>query len=469
MGADMRMIHGMRTTWFALLSAAAACGGGSAAPQADASLPDARSPLPDTRSCPTSARTCTATDAPSYRACVAQVGANAVDIVQVAGTISCGPTDDCGGTIVSPSRPIVIVGVPAGSGFHRTGGYGKSLIDISGANDLTIADLHIDEEQTTTCDVALPGSCADSIFVHNSTGVHVSNVVAEWGKHIGMSFSQVNGLTVRGSTFRGSAVDGLWMDHVSADLDSTDVHIENNLFVDVHSNGLHFAARGTVDRPSTVAGNTFQHNHWDTVYSVCGPMGNQPCAGGQFDVEAYSDQVVIQDNTIIAGRIEPHPELGTTGIEFAPPTFDLMNIVVVHNDIHDNSGWGIIADGDYTTAANITLTDNRLYNDRFGDIVFTGSIESGNCTMASCAFTLPTGTLSAQPQSCAPAACTTTLTWSTSAAVGVQLRSGRTVVATAASGSQAVTLAAPGIVDLYAGPTLLATVTVTAAAPPGCP
>ncbi len=414
-------------------------------------------------------RSCRAVDAASFRTCFDRVGEDEVDEVQVAARISCSGPGACAGVLRGIARPVWVHGTTADAGLHRTDSYTYPLLLIDGSSDVTVSDLALDEG-VNACDAS---PCSSTVVVLDSMRVRFERLDVSSVKVMGIEGARTEDLVVRDSTFTASGVHAIWLANWP-DAVSGRVRIENNHFVDGPGNAILFAAIAAVERPSHISGNTFVHNHYDALYDVCGPAGDTPCPGGQLLIEHQTRHLVIENNVIRDGRLERYPDYGISGIEFAPA--DISDVIVAHNDIHDNTGAGIIMNvPTEPTVARVTIQDNRLYGNG-SNIVFPGATSSGNCTSADCPFVLPTGDVSAAPNPCVlpepDGACTSTLSWSSAEARAIQvLVDGTGVFSVNPGGVQDAPWigAAPARFELYGSATLLAEITVRGTHPDACP
>lgn len=451
-------------------------------------------------------RTCDASDSLTYRLCLDEVARNVSDVIQIHGTIECASNLDCLApgarySIDSPGRPITVVGATPGAGFHRTGGYEQvALISARHANGLTISDLVFDEDQSKVCRQVAGANCRSTIEVNDSSAVRVLRVKINWSKGFGVAIDHVNGLFIRDSTLRGAYLGGIWATRPSVTGTSTAVHIENNLFVDCHGGAMDLSARGTVEyapdvvtRPSTITGNTIQHNGWDgsvVTLPAPPPVGcGGPCGGGQLVLERYTSHLVIANNTISDGA-DVAPGVRTDGIEITQEK-PIEDINIHDNNIFNNRGNGVVGDGTSYGSGEISIHNNRFAcnNPSASYTQVSPSLAANaynNCTestsscrpqpsAARCPYAVPTGSLAATPNPCTigpSGTCATTLSYSTSDATNLNLRvpAGRISIGPYASGTRdlAGVTDIPEEVDLYSDETYLGKADVVGQDPTAC-
>jgi SAM-dependent methyltransferase len=178
----------------------------------------------------------------------------------------------------------------------------------------------------------------------------------------GISIVGSSGITIRRSTFSRAGLHGIW---VSPQPASRGLHIENNRFVGIRSNGAMLSALppdgGDPLVVNTVTVNLFDHDHNAAAYHVCGASGHDPCPGGELDIEQHSDSFLIADNEFRHGALDEDPSLGDdlhiAVVEVAP--LDIHAITVEHNFFHKMSS-GAVAIDSPSVAPEVRMADNGL-------------------------------------------------------------------------------------------------------------
>lgn len=421
---------------------------------------------------------CQASNVTSFRSCIDQVNNNQTDRVEVRGTITCSGANTCNFHISNVNRPVTIYGT-AGSGFRRTDWWGYNILDIENSSQIEVKDLTFDENQNvTSCDESPTSEggirCSGTVNVYHSNDIILNNLDIRYSKRMGIMASSNRNLTIKNSHITGVTTFGIWFFNNPQYLNQN-VTIENNTISDNASNGILFSAAG----PSLIKGNTFIHNHHDTVFHVCGSSGHDPCSGGQLLIEQPLSDLRVEDNIIRDGRIDDPEENNTgyvtQGIELT--NSNLHNIIMIGNRITNNSGNGIIINDPVSDITNISITGNTIVGNRRGAIYFPGANISDNCLNEACSNSSPSGTISASPNPCTiPAGstiCRSTITWSTTNAASVQVRvqPGNGLFSINASGSQVAPWIGrePATLQLYSGTTLLSSLAVSAIVPSPTP
>lgn len=397
----------------------------------------------------TSSRYCAVTDTLSLKDCFQKVLTNTVDFVEVKNLITCSGDQACAVSLPNiTNRPVYIFGTPNSNvGFKRLDSFKYYIFNISSSSNISFVNLHFDENVLATC--AYPtGGCVSPITISNSSNLYLDNLKIEYSKVMGIEISNSKEVTIQNSTISYSSVFGIWS---SQNISTRYLH---NNFNDTKSNAILFESSSPIDKPSIIAGNTFTHNHRDAIFNSC----NGPCGGGQLLV-SNSSNVIIENNTIINGKIETYPMIPSSGIEFSLP---LTNIQIKRNSIHNNTGWGIVVNGSSLTPNNVTIDQNMLYSNNAGNIVFPNAVQGNNCFSTYCNFkTEIVGIISSSPYPCflsGSTQCSSTISWTTSNAALPALKKDSTIIATDLSGSSSQPITSTGTrFELYDGMSLLNT------------
>jgi hypothetical protein len=247
-------------------------------------------------------------------------------------------------------------------------------VNISGASDITIANLTFDEgpDDPACTPVQVNGSytypCQSTLGIDHSSNILLKQMSILHSKDHAIAFSATQGITIRDSQIDDAGVDGIWSGF-NQSLLSNNVSITNNLIQNVKSNGIYLS----FTQNANISGNTLQHNHHVALFNEC----NGPCPGGQIDMLDNSS-LQIYSNQIINGQIDLNNATGQTdGIEIADPN---QSVRITNNIIANNLGAGIGADPG-TTGTNFQITGNKIYNDgtNLYGLSGTGIQESGDC------------------------------------------------------------------------------------------
>ncbi|MBI4084384.1 MAG: right-handed parallel beta-helix repeat-containing protein [Candidatus Levybacteria bacterium] len=414
---------------------------------------------------------CQASDAVSWKDCGNKINSNLADNIEITTLITCSGPNACPIQITNVNRPVRIYGTPNSSaGLKRIDNYTYPLLSISGSNGIRIENLHFDET-TASCS----SNCRSTLAIANSQNITFDTINVLYPKVMGLEISNVDTITVTNSKFINASVFGIWMSTTQPYIPKN-AHITNNLFLDTKSNAVFFSATATPENPSTINGNTFIHNHREAIFSVCGG-GNYPCSGGQLLLAQGTNNLKIEGNIIKEGKIDAHAELWASGIEVEQ--INIHNVTITRNDIHDNRGYGIVAVSNPQNVDGVTISDNKLYRNSFGNFRFATADIRNNCESATGCFPLTKGSIYAYPNPCiiyqGQDRCTATIHWTTNDATNTKVEvGGGGLFSTNPQGTQDASwiTAAGATFNLYSGTTLLDSVFVkgipsSGAPPPG--
>ncbi len=324
---------------------------------------------------PPSGSTCDVSDLSTLATCVAALHSGATANVRFTATINCSGNGTCLVDLTNVHGPVTVFGAPGVNvGFLRTDSYTYPIVNISGASDITIANLTFDEgpDDPACTPVQVNGSytypCQSTLGIDHSSNILLKQISILHSKDHAIAFSATQGMTIRDSQIDDAGVDGIWSGF-NQSLQSNNVSITNNLIQNVKSNGIYLS----FTQNTNISGNTLQHNHHVALFNEC----NGLCPGGQIDMLDNSS-LQIYSNQIINGQIDLNNATGQTdGIEIADPN---QSVRITNNIIANNLGAGIGADPG-TTGTNFQITGNKIYNNgtNLYGLSGTGIQESGDC------------------------------------------------------------------------------------------
>jgi len=322
-----------------------------------------------------SGSTCDVSDLTTLTTCVAAVHSGTIANVRFTAMINCSGSGTCLVDLTNVQGPVAFFGQPGiTAGFLRTDTYTYPILNISGASDLTIANLTFDEgpDDPACTPVEVNGSytypCQSTISIDHSSNIALMQLSILHSKDQAIAFTATNGITIQDSQIEAAGVDGIWSGSDQSSV-SSNVFITNNLIQDVQSNGIHLS----FTQNATIKGNTLKHDHHVALFDVC----NGLCPGGQIDM-LDNTSLQIYSNEIIDGQIDLNNATGQTdGIEIADPNVD---VTITNNEIANNLGAGIGADPG-TTGTNFQITGNKIYNNgtNLYGLSGTGIQELGDC------------------------------------------------------------------------------------------
>jgi hypothetical protein len=324
---------------------------------------------------PPSGSTCDVSDASTLETCLAAVSSGATTNVRFTAMVNCSGSNTCLVDLTNVHGPITFFGEAGNTaGFLRTDTYTYPILNLSGASDLTFANLTFDEGpgDPACTPYQVNGSytspCQSTISIYNASNIVLEQVSVLHSKAHAIAVSATQGLTIQDSVIEDAEVFGIWTGSDQSQM-SSNISITNNLIQDVESNGVFLS----FTQNTTISGNTLQHNHHVALFDQC----NGLCPGGQIAM-LNNSSLQIHSNQIINGQIDLNNATGQTGgVEIANQNTDVM---ITNNEIANNLGAGIYADPG-ATGTNFEITGNSIYNngvDLYG-LSGTGIQESGDC------------------------------------------------------------------------------------------
>jgi len=324
---------------------------------------------------PPTGTTCDVSDVTTLASCIAAVHSGATTNVRFTAKVNCSGNATCLVDLTNVHGPVTFFGAPGvTAGFLRTDTYTYPILNLSGATDLTFANMTFDEgpDDPACTPVQVNGSytypCRSTISIDHSSNLLFEQVSVLHSKNHAMEFSATENLTIQDSVIQDAGVFGIWSGSDSSTI-SSNVSITNNLIQDVKSNGIFLS----FTQNTTIKSNTLQHNHHVALFNEC----NGLCPGGQINMQDNSS-LQIYSNEIRNGQIDLNNANGQTcGIEIANQNTD---VIITNNEITNNLGAGVAPDPG-TTGTNFRLTGNKIYNNgtNISPLSGTGIQESGDC------------------------------------------------------------------------------------------
>ncbi len=323
---------------------------------------------------PPSGSTCDVSDVSTLGSCVAAVRSGATANVRFTAMVPCSGKGACLVDLTNVHGPITFFGAAGvNAGFLRTDSYSYPILNLSGASDLTIAKLTLDEgpDDPACTPYQVNGSytfpCQSTINIDHCSNIVLEQVSVLHSKNHAIQFSATQGLTIQDSQVQDAGVFGIWSGY-NQSLTSSNVSIANNLIQDVKSNGIFLS----FTQNTTIRGNTLKHNHRVALFNSC----NGLCPGNQLLIQNNSS-LQIYSNEIRDGQIDLNNATGQTGgIEI----WQNQDVIITNNEITNNLGPGISANPG-TMYTNFLITGNKIYNNGINlyNISGTGIQELGDC------------------------------------------------------------------------------------------
>jgi parallel beta-helix repeat protein len=324
---------------------------------------------------PPSGATCDVSDVSTLASCIAAVHNGTTANVRFMAMVNCSGTNTCLVDLTNVNGPVTLFGAPGvTAGFLRTDTYSYPILQVSSANNVTVANLTFDEgpDDPACTPFEVNGSytypCRSTITIDHSSHIALEQVNILHSKNHGIEFSATQNLTIQDSQIQDVGVFGIWSGF-NQSLVSSNVTIANNLIQDVKSNGIFLS----YTQNTTIRSNTLKHNHHVALFNVCGG----PCPGGQIDMLDNSS-LQIYSNEIRDGHIDLNNATGQTdGIEISEQNQDVL---ITNNEITNNLGGGILANPG-VVGSNFVITGNKIYNNGVNlyQVPGAGIQEFGDC------------------------------------------------------------------------------------------
>jgi parallel beta-helix repeat protein len=321
--------------------------------------------------------TCDVSDVNTLNTCVAAVRSGAATNVRFTAMVNCSGDGTCLVDLTNVHGPITFFGEAGiAAGFLRTDSYTYPILNLSGASDLTFANLTFDDgpDDPACTPYQVNGSytypCQSTININRASNIVLEQVSVLHSKDHAIAVAATKGLTIQDSLIEDAGVFGIWTGSDQSSI-SSNISITNNLIQDVQSNGIFLS----FTKNTTIRGNTLKHNHRVALFNTC----NGLCPGNQLLIQNNSS-LRIYSNEIRDGQIDLNNATGQAGgIE----TWQGEDVIITNNEITHNLGPGISADS-ATIYTNVLITGNKIYDNgppNLYGLGGTGIQESGDCFM----------------------------------------------------------------------------------------
>ncbi len=255
-----------------------------------------------------------------------------------------------------------------------------SLLDVTNAKSLTFRNWQLDDD-SRVAPCLVTDRCPRMLHVRNSSNVVFDQITVSNSKSYAIYIQQVDGFGFVNSRLENSGVLGLYVGHSGKT--STNVRIQNSVFLDNQTNGLALlGVRGSSVDTNIISNNIFKRNHWRGQWPVAPRYGTGFTGGGQMYI-AEASGVTIRGNTLSDGFCENcfiQQTLGTgvSGIEIAVPGQNsVRNVLITDNTVENHDAWGIFVNQGSSLDSSVSITNNRVLNNTVG-LKVGGASVSGN-------------------------------------------------------------------------------------------
>lgn len=293
----------------------------------------------------------------SLNQCLVKLEAGTISRIEITNKINCNNIARCEFIIQNVTQGEIFGTPGSNAGFIRTDLYDYNIFKIINSTNLTISNLTFDDN------IGSPNciyteylvKCKPQINISSSSIIVLNALKLFNSKAQAIILQEVNNFTFKNSELTGTYVQGIWMKPDSVN----GVRILNNIFKDTFASALFIAGTNII-----INDNVFIHNQWKPPWIT---------QGGQINIYKVNN-LLIENNEIKDGKYDNHPTGITPGIEFHSKLLN-KNVTIRNNNIHDNSGWGIVG-GIYNTIINmenVLVTQNILNNNKEPMIVDLGN------------------------------------------------------------------------------------------------
>lgn len=336
---------------------------------------------------------CLAKSVSSLQSCVSQIkNKSTPPYLKISGMIKCTGSRACSIDLSGFSEPIVIEGANSLSGLVRYDNFDYNLISVSKSSQVTIRNLVLKEYgvnkkgpvandaiANSSCDRV--GQCVSTLSMHQLKKVQLEKVILENSRLFGLEISEIGSFLMANSRVIGSFSFGVWFGPGIKYVD-----INQNQFRNNGSNAMIVSVDSrSVPNYSRIRNNVFEHNHWYSVFYVCGADHKSACSGGQFLIEKDTHHLIVENNEIKNGYMDAR-EGFVAAIELAPLGPDRISDVIIRRNIaKNNSGLGISDNGG--GGAGVSLFQNEFYSNATANgnqIELLQGPKAGNCFAPGC-------------------------------------------------------------------------------------
>jgi len=336
----------------------------------DTSIEFIAQPSPESVSVAEVASACNVSTVSQLITCVNQ--ASRFDLINVRNDLSCVNGECCpSGNAMMELRGINNLTIEGnGTRLLRSSGQRQcSLIDVIGGSNITFQNWSLDDDLSVeSC--ALEDRCPRMVHVRNAQNIVLDNVTVQNGKGYTVYVDQVNGFEFTNSRLINSGVLGLYIGH--SNRSSTNVLVENSLFVDNQTNALALlGVTGNSPNVNIIRNNRFFRNHRLGQFPVAERFGSGITNGGQVYLAQVSG-ATFENNTLRDGYcencfVQARTRSGITGLELGiPGQATVSNVRILNNTIEHHDGSGIRSNSSSTIPSNVIVQNNVLNTNTVG-------------------------------------------------------------------------------------------------------
>ena len=318
---------------------------------------------------------CIARDPATFKSCLIETKSTSAPVIKIIAPIICESASDCTFEIkdqrafleISPTRPE--------NKFLRRNDSSYTLLNISGSSNISIEGMTFEDEGTTGCPSGV--ICPPLISIDTSSGMTINKTTFLKTKGNSLTIRDSRETSITESVFKESFKTGI---EVKTQGFTQALKIMNNIFENNAGSGLIFQAPGAGPNSTEISHNTFTNNHSAGAYTNC----LYPCVGSQLKIAGPSSNVKVSANTILGGINTALDSLGlfVSGIEIGGQNITNANLNC--NEITGNRGSGIVQAPPLSNINNVSISENKLWNNGLNLNIPTVTPDGDNCYTQEC-------------------------------------------------------------------------------------
>lgn len=318
---------------------------------------------------------CLARDPATFKSCLTETRSTAVPVIKIISPIICTSSADCAFELKDLRTTLTISPSNPENKILRQNDFSYTLFNITGTSNITIEDLTFEDDGDTPCP---PGvTCAPMISVNNSSNLIFNRVTFSKTKGPSLLIADSRQITVSNSSFKDSFKTGI---EIKTKDFTQGLKIIGNKFENNSGSGLVFQALGAGLNSSEIISNIFTNNHSNGAYASC----LYPCVGSQLKIAGPSSNVKVAKNIITGGINTALDSLGlfASGIEVGGQ--NITSTTLYCNEITGNRGSGIVQAPPLSNINNVSISENKLWNNGLNLNIPTATASADNCYTQDC-------------------------------------------------------------------------------------
>lgn len=318
---------------------------------------------------------CIARDPATFKSCLIESRSTSVPVIKIIAPIICQSASDCSFEIKDLTTSLEISPSSPENKFLRKIDFSYTLLSISGSSNINLEGLTFEDEGENSCPQGV--TCAPFASIDSSSTITLNKVTFLKTKGPSLIINNSRQITVTDSNFKESFKTGL---EIKTQGFTQNLKIMRNNFENNSGSGLIFQAPGAGQNTSEISHNKFINNHSGGSYSNC----LYPCVASQLKIAGPSSNIKISANTISGGINTALDSLGlfVSGIEIGGQNITNANLNC--NEITGNRGSGIVQAPPLSNINNVSISENKLWNNGLNLNIPTATASADNCYTQEC-------------------------------------------------------------------------------------